>query len=246
MKILKRSRTKRIRITAAELADGLANRLRDLDGTRDQAAGAVHDATDSARHGIERAAEIARGFKDDIAAAGDRAQADVPVDEIVQRIRAASAPAIRALATRLERDDPGGELGAGRSTGGAGRKAKGKARATAADAAADGRTGTRSRSKVLLVGLVAVIGIGAGFLAAALLDPRRGKQRRATIAGKARRLAGQHADGTPVASDLGERLAAEPPTGEPLAAETLAAAEPPNDGHLDVAPDTLAPPAAQR
>jgi len=167
MTILDRSTGKRIRIDATQFADELSKRLPDFDKTRDQAASAVHDAATEARHQIDRAAEIAKVIRGDIAHSAEKVAADNPIDEIGQRIRAvASTTAVRALIARLEKELPEVD------------------RDKYHRAYMRGRT--QARSRYLVVGLVA--GIGAGAVAAILLDPTHGKERRDTIARKARSL----------------------------------------------------------
>ena len=164
MTILDRNTGNRIRIDAGQFADELAKRLPDFDRTRDQAASAVHDAAGQARHQIDRAAEIAKVIRGDIAQSAEKVAADNPIDEIGLRIRAvASTPAIRALGARLEKELPDTD------------------RDRYQRAYARGRA--QARSKYVIVGLVA--GIGAGVVAAILLDPKHGKERRAAITHKA-------------------------------------------------------------
>ena len=167
MTILDRTRGNRIRIDANQLADEIAKRLPDLDRTRDQATNVVHDAADSARHQIDRAAEIARVIRGDIAHSAGKVQADNPVDEIGQRIRAvASTAGIRALIVRLERELP--DVDRDRY-----HRAYSRGRAQA-------------RSKYLVAGLVA--GVGVGVVAAVFLDPKHGGERRGAIANRASSL----------------------------------------------------------
>lgn len=164
MTILDRSTGNRIRIDANQFADELAKRLPDVDKTRDHAANAVHDAVDQARHQFDRAAEIAKVIRGDIAHSADKVvTADNPIDEIGQRIRAvASTTAVRALIARLEKELPEVD------------------RDKYHRAYMRGRT--QARSRYLVAGLVA--GIGAGAVAAILLDPKHGKERREAIARK--------------------------------------------------------------
>jgi hypothetical protein len=161
MTILDRTRGQRIRIDASQFADERARRLPALDRTRDQAAGAMHDAADQARHQLDRAAEIARIIRGDIAHSAEKVSADNPIDEIGQRIRAAaSTTAVRALISRLEKELPEVD------------------RDKYQRAYARGRA--QARSRYLVVGLVA--GVSAGAVAALLLDPKHGKARRDAIA----------------------------------------------------------------
>ena len=102
-------------------------------------------------------------FRSDIAHAGDKVQADDPLDEVGQRLRAvASTTAIRALIARLERELPDTD------------------RDRYARAFARGRA--QGRSKYLAVGIVA--GVTTGIVAALLLEPGHGKERRDRIGGK--------------------------------------------------------------
>ncbi|HYO44893.1 MAG TPA: hypothetical protein VES19_16970 [Candidatus Limnocylindrales bacterium] len=168
MTILDRNTGSRLRMDVGQIADELAKRLPDFelpdfDKTRDQAASAVHDAAGQARHQIERAAEVAKGIGGDIAQSAEKVVADNPIDEIGQRIRAVASPSgVRALISRLEKELPDTD------------------RDRYQRAYARGRA--QARSKYVFLGLAA--GIGAGAVAALLLDPKHGKERRDAIAGR--------------------------------------------------------------
>ena len=169
MTILDRARdTGRIRIDAARFADELARRLPDVEPfdiakARETAGIAVHDAADRARESFDQAAELVRVLRSDIAHAGDNVQADGPLDEVGQRLRAvASTTAIRALIARLERELPDTD------------------RDRYARAFARGRA--QGRSKYLAVGIAA--GVTTGIVAALLLEPGHGKERRDRIGSK--------------------------------------------------------------
>ena len=106
---------------------------------------------------------MVRVLRSDIAHAGDKVQADGPLDEVGQRLRAvASTTAIRALIARLERELPDTD------------------RDRYATAFARGRA--QGRSKHVAVGLAA--GVSAGIVAALLLEPEHGKERRERIGRK--------------------------------------------------------------
>jgi gas vesicle protein len=160
--------TGRIRIDATRFTDELARRLPDGDQfditrARETAGVAVHDAADRARDSIDHAAELVRVLRSDIAHAAEKGQADNKLDEVGQRLRAvASTTAIRALIARLERELPDTD------------------RDRYAIAYARGRA--QGRSRYLIVGIAA--GVTAGIVAAALLEPRHGKERRDRIGGK--------------------------------------------------------------
>ncbi len=163
MTMFARSGAKRIRTDATQLADDLAQRMPDFDKTRDQAVSAVHGAADQARHQLDRAAEITRVLRADIAHSADRLAANNPIDEIGQRIRAAtSTTAVPALIAQLEKGLPEVDRDAYHRAYTRGR--------------------VQARSKYLVVGIVA--GVGAGVVAAILLDPQRGKERRTAIAAR--------------------------------------------------------------
>jgi hypothetical protein len=167
MTILDRTRGVRIRIDANQLADELAKRLPDFERTRDQAASAVHDAAGQARHRLDRAADAARVLRGDIAHSAEKAISDNPIEEVGQRIRAvASTTAVRGLISRLERELPEADRDRYKR--------------------AEARGRTQARSGYLVIGLVA--GIGAGIVAAILLDPAHGKERRDAIVRRARGL----------------------------------------------------------
>lgn len=222
MTILDRKTGNRIRIDATQLADELAKRLPDVDRTRDQATSAVHDAVEGARHQIDRAAEIAKGFRGDIAHSAEKVAADNPIDEIGQRIRAvASTTAIRALVARLEKELPEGD------------------RDRYQRAYVRGRT--QARSKYLAVGIAA--GIGAGIVAAILLDPKHGKERREAIAQKTSSLtksAGRTVAGkAKYASDRARGVAIERGMLKPPAADP-ALEVPAGDEALETDNDTVA------
>jgi hypothetical protein len=158
-----------IRSDAARFTDELARRLPqtepfDIAKARETAGTAVHDAADRARESFDQAAELVRVLRSDIAHAGDRVQADNPLDEIGGRIRAvASTTAIRALIARLERELPDTD------------------RDRYARAFARGRA--QGRSKNLAIGIAA--GAAVGIVAALLLEPGHGKERRDRIGRKA-------------------------------------------------------------
>jgi gas vesicle protein len=160
--------TGRLRIDATRFADELARRLPDADQldltkARETAGTAVHDAAERARETFDQAAEMVRVLRSDIAHAGDKVQADGPLDEVGQRVRAvASTTAIRALIARLERELPDTD------------------RDRYARAFARGRA--QGRSKHVAVGLTA--GVSAGIIAALLLEPEHGKVRRERIGRK--------------------------------------------------------------
>ena len=177
-----------IRIDAARFADELARRLPDADQfditkARETAGIAVHDAADRARESFDQAAELVRVLRSDIAHAGDKVQADDPLDEVGQRLRAvASTTAIRALIARLERELPDTD------------------RDRYARAFARGRA--QGRSKYLAVGIAA--GVTAGIVAALLLEPGHGKERRDRIGRKVSSLTSrgllagrEHGEGRP-------------------------------------------------
>ena len=160
--------TGRLRIDATRFADELARRLPeadqfDLTKARETAGTAVHDAAERARETFDQAAEMVRVLRSDIAHAGDKVQADGPLDEVGQRVRAVvSTTAIRALIARLERELPDTD------------------RDRYARAFARGRA--QGRSKHVAVGLAA--GVSAGIVAALLLEPEHGKVRRERIGRK--------------------------------------------------------------
>ena len=186
-----------IRSDAARFADELAKRLPqtepfDIAKARETAGTAVHDAADRARESFDQAAELVRVFRSDIAHAGDRVQADNPLDEIGGRIRAvASTTAIRALIARLERELPDTD------------------RDRYARAFARGRAQGRSRN--LAIGIAA--GAAAGIVAALLLEPGHGKERRDRIGRKAGSLtsgvSSRVASTARVAGDRARGMAAE-------------------------------------
>ncbi len=160
--------TGRIHIDATRFADELARRLPDSDQfdftrARETAGIAVHDAAGRARESFDQAADLMRVLRSDIAHAGDKVQADGPLDEVGQRLRAvASTTAIRALIARLERELPDTD------------------RDRYARAFARGRA--QGRSKYLAVGIAA--GVTTGIVAALLLEPGHGKERRDHIGSK--------------------------------------------------------------
>ena len=208
MTILDRSTGNRIRSDATQFAEELAKRLPDFDKTRDQATNAVHDAADQARHQLDRAGEIAKVIGGDIAHSAEKVAADNPIDEIGQRIRAvASTTGVRALVARLEKELPDVDRDK--------------------DHRAYARGRTQARSKYLVVGIMA--GVGVGAVAAILLDPKHGKERRAAIARKASSLtsdAGRTVAGkAKFASDRARGMAVErgmikPPATEPVDSAT--------------------------
>lgn len=150
--------TGQLRIDATRFADELARRLPDADQfdlnkARETAGTAVHDAAERARETFDQAAELVR----------DLMQADGPLDEVGQRLRAVASPAaIRSLIARLERELPDTD------------------RDRYARAFARGRA--QGRSKHVAVGLAA--GVSAGIVAALLLEPEHGKVRRERIGRK--------------------------------------------------------------
>ncbi len=160
--------TGRIRIDATRFTDELAKLLPDSDQfditrARETAGIAVHDAAGRARESFDQAAELVRVLRSDIAHAGDKVQADNPLDAAGQRLRAvASTTAIRALIARLERELPDTD------------------RDRYARAFARGRA--QGRSKYLVVGIAA--GVTTGIVAALLLEPEHGKERRDRIGAK--------------------------------------------------------------
>ena len=168
--------TGRLRIDATRFADELARRLPeadqfDLTKARETAGTAVHDAAERARETFDQAAEMVRVLRSDIAHAGDKVQADGPLDEVGQRVRAVvSTTAIRALIARLERELPDTD------------------RDRYARAFARGRA--QGRSKHVAVGLAA--GVSAGIVAALLLEPEHGKVRRERIGRKVSSLTTGH------------------------------------------------------
>jgi gas vesicle protein len=161
--------TDRMRIDAARFADELARRLPDADQfditrARETAGIAVHDAADRARDSFDHAAELVRVLRSDIAHAGDKVQPDGPLEEVGQRLKAvAPTTAIRALIARLERELPDTD------------------RDRYARAFARGRAQGRSRN--LAIGIAA--GAAVGIVAALLLEPGHGKERRDRIGRKA-------------------------------------------------------------
>ncbi len=170
MTILDRARgARRIRIDATQFADELARRLPDTTDVDPVAwaTGAAHDAAGSARDQLDRATDMARDLRRDLVKAGGDLHLDDRIDEVAQRIRGASSPAaLRALVVRLERDLPDTD-----------RDRYDRAYA---------RGWVRARSTYLAAGLV--VGIGAGVVAVALLDPKRGKARRERLATRASSL----------------------------------------------------------
>jgi gas vesicle protein len=192
MTILDRKRGSRVRIDAGQFADELAKRFPDLDDTRDQAESFMSDAADNIRHGLDRAADFARVVRGDIAHSAEKVAADNPIDEIGQRIKAvASTTAIRALVHRLEKELP--EVDRDKY-----HRAYSRGRAQA-------------RSKYLVVGIAA--GVGTGVVAALLLDPKHGPERRAAIRSKLTSFTSKagHAvsDKAKVATEKARGLAAE-------------------------------------
>lgn len=213
MTILDRSSGNRIRIDATQFADELAKRLPDFDKTRDQAANAVHDAAGQARHQIDRATEIARVIRGDLAHSAEKVAADNPIDEIGQRIKAvASTTTVRALISRLEKELPDAD-----------RDKYHRAYA---------RGWTQARSKYLVVGIVA--GVSAGAVAAILLDPTHGKGRRDALARKTSSLtrrAGRTVAGkAKYASDRVRGVAIERGVIKPPVADPVAPVPVPTDG----------------
>lgn len=208
--------TSRIRIDAGRFADELAKRLPDPDQfdlakARETAGIAIHDVADKARESFDQAAEIVRVLRSDAAHAGEKVQADGPLDEVGQRLRAvASSTAIRALIARLERELPDTD------------------RDRYARAFARGRA--QGRSKYLAVGITA--GVAAGIVAALLLEPGHGKERRDRIGGKVSSLTAgvstRVASTAKVAGDRARGIAAERGLVKPEAgsAEAVVAAIP--------------------
>jgi hypothetical protein len=203
--------TGRIRIDTARFTDELARRLPDADqfditGAREAAGIAVHDAAGRARESIDHAAELVRVFRSDIAHAGDKVQADNRLDEVAQRVRAVASPtAIRALIARLERELPDTD------------------RDRYARAYARGRA--QGRSRYLVIGIAA--GVTAGVVAAALLEPRHGKDRRDRIGGKVSSLtsglSARAASTAKVAQDRARGIAAQRGLVKPDAATVVPA-----------------------
>lgn len=220
MTILDRAQdTGRIRIDTARFTDELARRLPDADQfditrARETAGTAVHDAADRARESFDHAAELVRVLRGDIAHAGDKVQADGPLDEVGQRLRAvASTTAIRALVARLERELPDTD------------------RDRYARAFARGRA--QGRSKYLALGIAA--GVTAGIVAAALLEPGHGKERRDRIGGKVSSLttgiSARAASTAKVAGDRARGIAVQrglvkPEAGTPESVTAAVAGEP--------------------
>ena len=211
--------TGRIRIDAARFTDELAKRLPDSDQfdiskVRETAGVAVHDAADRARESFDQATELIRELRSDIARAGDRVQADNPLDEVAQRLRAAtSTTAIRALVARLERELPDTD------------------RDRYARAFARGRA--QGRSRYLVVGIAG--GVAAGIVAAALLEPGHGKERRNLIGSRISSLTAgvstRVASTAKVAQDRAREIAVErglvkPEAGTPESATAAIAGEP--------------------
>jgi hypothetical protein len=165
--------TRRIRIDAAQLAEELAKRVPDTDQldlakAREAAGGVLHDATAVARESLARAGERARTLRSDVAHAGERVGADSPFDELGPRIRTvASTTAIRAIIARLERELPD----------------------TDKDRYDRAYTRGRVQARSVYLGLGIAVGIAAGVVAAALLEPRHGKERRDRLARGTRGLA---------------------------------------------------------
>jgi hypothetical protein len=174
---------RRIRIDPDRFAEEFARVLHDVDASESMTR--ARDAAGSARGSLDHATVVARELgrdlrRDigrDLAKAGGDLHVDEHMDDMAGRIRAVgSTTAVRALVARLERDLP--ETDRDRYD-----------RAYA-------RGWIRARSTFLAVGLAA--GIGAGLIAAALLDPKRGKARRDRIAGRT----------TTVAQGVQQRLSA--------------------------------------
>lgn len=166
-------RARRNRIDPDRFAEELARHLQHVNAANPPAkawsgpAAGVHDATDTARESLDRAAELARSLGRDLVKAGGELHLDGRLDEVGQRIRAtASATALRAVIARLERELP--EMDRDRYS------------------RAYHRGRTQARSKYLVVGIAA--GTAAGIVAALLLDPRHGPQRRERFTRKARSL----------------------------------------------------------
>jgi hypothetical protein len=221
MTILDRAATtQRIRIDATQLADELAKHMPDIDEVRDAAASAVHDAADRAGQSIDRAAEIARGLRIDIAHAVERAQADgraegpaaspavSPADELGLRLRGASTNAIRVISA------PG-----------------------------------RPKLLVAGLVAVAA-GVIAGVIAAVLLEPAHGKERRERIAqrtgGLTHGVGTKVGDAARTASDRARGIAIErgllKPPAEPVEEGVAADAVPVGPGPLPVVDDVAVAP----
>ena len=135
----------------------------DLTKARETAGVAVHDAADRARESLDQAGELVRDLRSDVARAVDKVQADGTLEEVGQRLRAVAATtAIGALIAGPDLESPDTD------------------RDRYARAYARGRA--QGRSKYLAVGIAA--GVTTGVVAAALLEPGHGKERRDRIASR--------------------------------------------------------------
>jgi hypothetical protein len=188
MTILERVRDGRgARIDLEALADQARNRLPDTDGigidteaATDAAKDVVKDAADSARDRFDRVAELVRDVAREASKAGSDAHLDRRLDEISERVKSAvPTTTIGGVIMRLERELPD----------------------TDKDRYDRAFERGRVRTRTIYLGVGAAVGIGAGIVAAELLDPQRGKARREAIARLKDDVARRAAKGAKVASE---------------------------------------------
>jgi hypothetical protein len=142
--------TTRIRIDAAQLADELAKRV-----PADVAKRLPEDVDP-----VAWASSTMSDLRRDLGKAGSDLNLDTRLDELVQRIRqVVSAPGLRVLVARLERDLPD----------------------TDSDRYERAYRRGRVQARSIYLGLGLAAGVTAGIVAALLLDPKHGKERRDLI-----------------------------------------------------------------
>jgi hypothetical protein len=142
--------TTRIRIDASQFADELAKRI------PADVAKRLPDDVDPVAWASTTVGDLRR----DLTKAGSDLNLDTRLDEVGQRIRqAVSAPALRAIIARLERELPD----------------------TDSDRYDRAYRRGRVQARSIYLGLGLAAGIAAGVVAALLLDPKHGKERRDQI-----------------------------------------------------------------
>ncbi len=166
MTILDRARGRRqIQFDVGQLADDLAKRVPDLERVdlaraRDMAAEAVQDASERARHSLDRASERAREMRADLVEAIESGQPEQTLEDVGQKVREVASPGgIRAFAARIERELPD----------------------TDKDRYDRAYERGRIRARTIYLGLGLAAGIAAGIAAALLLEPRHGRERREAL-----------------------------------------------------------------